>query len=149
MSTMQRRILDAVVDRLRASPAIIAKPSERIRIAHRTPITRENSPAIRVIPIDDDSAGGGKGECVERVLRFTVQIVGRDDGGVEAIDQLMVDVLARMKPTRTDAIPYPTGARLRPPGRVRFDEELADEDVAVVEVGFAASYSVDEWSLEG
>ena len=149
MSTMQRRILDAVVDRLRASPAIVTKPSDRIRIAHRTPITRENSPSIRVIPMDDAPAGGGKGECIERVLRFVVQLVGRDDGGVDAIDQLIVDVLARMKPTRTDAIPYPTGARLRPPGRVRFDEELADEDVAVVEVAFAASYSVDEWSLEG
>jgi hypothetical protein len=130
MSTVQRRILDAV------------------RIAHRTPITRENSPSIRVVPIEDDNSGSGKGECIARRLRFSVQIIGRDDGGVEALDQALIDVLARLKPTRADPIPYPTGVRLKPPGRIRFDEELADEDVAVAEITFEATYDVAEWSLE-
>lgn len=148
MATIQRRVLDAVVDRLRALPAIVPKPSDRIRIAHRSPITRENSPSVRVIPIEDDESGSGKGECVARRLRFAVQVIGRDDGGIESIDALLVDVLARLKPTRNDAIPYPSGVRLLPPGRVRFEDEMADADVALAEISFEATYNVAEWSLE-
>lgn len=148
MATVQQRVLAAVVDRLRVAPAIVAKPTERIRLAHRTPITRENSPSIRVVPIEDDYTGSGKGECLTRRLRFSVQVIGRDDGGLESLDQIVIDVLARLKPGRNDPIPYPSGVRLKPPGRIRFDEELADEDVAVAEITFEATYDVAEWSLD-
>lgn len=145
MATIQRQVLDAVVARLRASPAIIARPSDRIRIAHRTQVTREESPAIHVRPQTDTPTIGK--DCVERRLAFDVVVFGRDDGGVESIDALLVDVMARLKPGRGDAIPYPDGVRLAP-GAISFTEEDADEDVAFASLAFVATYSTAAWSLE-
>lgn len=146
MATVQRQILAAVVARLRATPALIAKSAERIRIAHRSPVTREESPAIHVVPQSDELVDDKS--CNRRRLRFTVAVLARDDGGIETIDELLVQVMARLKPGRGDAIPYPAGVVLKP-GVIRFDEEVADADIALAEFSFEATYSTADWSLEG
>ena len=145
MTTIQRQILDAVVARLRASPVIVTRPSERTRIAHRTQVTRAESPAIHVRPQTD--APVGTKDCVERRLAFEVAIFGRDDGGVDSIDELMVAVMARIKPARGDAIAYPSGTRIDP-GAITFTEEDADEDVAFASLAFVATYPAASWSLD-
>ncbi len=148
MATVQRSILDAVVGRLRESPALIARPTERIRVAHRTPVTREESPAIHVVPISDDEVGRGTGDCARRRVAFVVRIYGRDDGGVDSIDPILAAIVERINPAATSSFSYPTGAIVSPPGRITFSEEDADLDVAFAEIAFAASYPVAEWSLE-
>lgn len=145
MATVQRQILAAVVARLRAAPALVTKPAERVRISHRVAVTREQSPAIHVAATEDSLVEAK--DCNTRRLRLVVRLFGRDDDGIESIDELMAQAVARLKPSRGHAIPYPAGVTLRPP-TIRFDEEVADLDVAFAELVFEATYTAPDWSLE-
>ncbi len=144
MATIQRQILDAIVARLKASPRLLSKP-DRIRVSHRTPVTRDQAPAIYVVPIDDTP--DTPKDCTRRRLRLRVAVLARDDGGVDSIDELMIAVMARLRPAKMDPIPYPPGTVLRY-GAIRFDEEDADEDVALAEMEFEASYTAADWLLD-
>lgn len=144
MATTQRQILDAVVARLKATPLLLAK-ADRVRVAHRTPVTRDQAPAIHVIPLDDSPATGK--DCTTRTLRFRVAVLGRDDGGIDTIDAVLIGVMERLRPSRMDAIPYPSGVVMRY-GAIRFDEEDADEDVALAEMEFTATYTAADWLLD-
>lgn len=147
MATTQSAVLAAVLGRLRAAPALIEQRTDRIRIAHRTPVSREKTPAIHVVPLDVATKGKGGSDCVQRTLTFAVRIFGRSDGGIADIDALIGDVLARLKPAADDAIPYPTEVVVTEPRRVRFQEDDADEDVAFAELELSADYTSAEWSI--
>lgn len=145
--TTQREVLATVLARLQATPALVDNRTDRIRLAHRTPVSREKTPAIHVVPLEVESSGNRGGDCVRRRLTFAVRIFGRSDGGVADIDALIVDVLARLKPAAADAIPYPAEVVMREPRRVRFEEDDADEDVAFAELELSADYTSAEWSI--
>lgn len=145
MATKQREILDAVLARLRAAPAIVPNPTDRVRLSHRTPPDRPDVPCIYIVPASDGLRGASK-DCDQRELVFRVQVYGRSDGGVAAIDVLLEAVMARLRPARDHAIPYPATVRMIH-GGITFEEELADKDDAFAELTFTASYSVPEWTL--
>lgn len=145
--TTQREVLAAVLARLQATPALVDNRTDRIRLAHRTPVSREKTPAIHVVPLEVEPSGSRGGDCVRRRLTFAVRIFGRSDGGVADIDALIADVLARLRPAAADAIPYPAEVVMREPRRVRFEEDDADEDVAFAELELSADYTSAEWSI--
>ena len=144
---MQGAVLAAALARLRAAPALIEPRTDRIRIAHRTSVSREKTPAIHVVPLDVTTNGNVGSDCVRRTLTFAVRIFGRSDGGIADIDALIVDVLARLRPAADDGIPYPGGVIVQEPRRVRFQEDDADEDVAFSEFEVTADYTSAEWSI--
>ncbi|MCC6380453.1 MAG: hypothetical protein IT519_16680 [Burkholderiales bacterium] len=131
-----------MVARLRAAPLLVKSPSERVRIAHRTPVPRDECPAIRVVPIRNRRTSGK--DCDARALAVRVQLFTRDDDGTagESADDLLAAVLARLKPARGDAIPYPQGVALDVAEEVTLDDEIADIDVAFAEITVTASYTV-------
>ena len=146
MATSQRAVLDVVLARLRALPALVDNRTDRIRIAHRTPVTRAETPSIYIVPHSIEPRQGD-GDCVRRRLTFSVRVYGRDDGGVAAIDELLEQVLLRLQPAADDVLPYPTGIVVDEPTRVRFDEEDADEDGASADLEFAVTYTSPAWTL--
>lgn len=151
MGTVALGVLSAAVARLRARPLIVSNV-ESIRLDHRTPVERDDAPAVHVIAIADRPEAGSK--CYARTLDFRVVASVRDDAGSEALDELLRAVLERLDPRTTETASaialeaYPAGARLRMT-RIRFDQVVADGDVHEAAIELEADYvATDEWNLE-
>ncbi len=148
MATVQRRILTAVLARLRevTPPALplVPTPDKRVRLSHRTPPDVPESPSVYVV-VERDRLVKSR-DCDDRVLAFRVEVYGRSDAGVGSIDELLEAVLQRLKPVNGHAIPYPRGTNLDQVD-LTLDEEVADTDVAFGALAFNARYSVRTWSL--
>lgn len=127
------RIMDEVLFRMRAAPALVKGDIKR---AHRTPVTLANSDAIHIIDGNDAPL---KNKC-EREADFTVRIIARSDAGASAADPLKVAVYARL------AASWPTNITVVP-GRISVVTEIADQDVTAVDMEFTTSYPAGEWSL--
>lgn len=147
MATTQSAILAVVLERLRATPALVDNRTERIRLSHRTPVSREKTPAIHIVPLDCAAVDNRDSDCVRRRLTFAVRIFGRSDGGIADIDTLIEEALLRLRPAADDASPYAVGVIVREPARIRFEEDDADEDVAFAEFEVTADYASAEWSI--
>lgn len=144
MSSVAGDVLAVVVDRLRASPSI-GVDSASIRCDHRTPVDRDSAPAVHVIA-DEDVLVDGK--CGDRRFDFRVVVAVRSDAGTAELDDLLVAVMARLKPGAAGMTAYPSGVRLRSP-RIRYDQQDADADVHEAAISCSASYSTgDEWTIE-
>lgn len=143
MASVAAGVLAAVVARLRADPSI-GVAAESIRCDHRTPVDRDAAPAVHVIA-DEDALVDGK--CGRRRLDFRVVASVRSDAGTAELDDLLVEVMARLDPSTAGLDAYPSGVRIKAP-RIRFDQQDADADVHEAAISCSAEYETgDEWTL--
>lgn len=146
MQSLAYDVIEAVVARLRASPALIAgDQQDRIRHTHRTALPREQCPAIRVYESLNEPAT--RGGCSPRRITFTVAIVVRDDYAHAPADELAIAVLQRLSPSAPGMPVYPHEARIEAV-RIRYEDENADADVRTIEIGCTAQYDAgDDWAF--
>ena len=140
MSSIAELCLQEVLARLQAAPPIAAG---KVRRGHRTGPTRDMGTVVDVVdgqdtPMDDSDCSR------KREKEFAVVLNGRKDWGVSFLDDLMVDVNARLDPSVTA---YPGNAILKQ-GALIFDEEIADLDMCRVEMRFKLSYRTTGWPLD-
>ncbi len=146
--TIQLDVLDAILARLRADPPLLPGDLiEKIRRDHRTAVTVELAPRIHLAVVEDDVTKRS-GSCITRTVRFDIQIYVRNDLGTEVLDPIQSAVLSRLKPRATGFSPYPHNAMVVA-GRIRYDQEVADQDALRGVMSCTFAYETDEWSLEG
>lgn len=143
MSSVAADVLAVVVERLRASPSI-GVDSGSIRCDHRTPVDRDAAPAVHVIA-DEDALVDAK--CGRRRFDFRVVASVRSDAGTAELDDLLVEVMARIDPSTAGLDAYPSGVRIKAT-RIRYDQQEADSDVHEAAISCSAEHETgDEWSI--
>jgi hypothetical protein len=139
--TIYDATLAAVLARLQGSPDLIANGN--VRRAHPTDVTRDASPAVRVI---DGPDKGAEGNCVdEHDAEFTVRIIFRSDEESASASAWNVaqEVLSRLNPNATA---YTNSAQVRLP-TITPDREVADLDLYALDMVFPMKYRSAPWSL--
>lgn len=132
-----------IMDRLTAAPAF-GIPVERIKRAHRTAVTRANSPAVHVIE------GAARLREQKRCdwqweMTGTIAVFVRDDEGVSAADPFILEIVRRINPET--GTPYSNQVRLELVA-IEPDTEIADEDATRVNIEFAIKFGLARWTLD-
>jgi hypothetical protein len=141
--TIYDTTLAAVLARLQGSPDLIANAN--VRRAHPTDVTRDASPAVRVID-GPDKAMEGRNDCfAQHDAEFTVRIILRGDAESVSAEawNIAQDVLSRLSPLASS---YSDGAQLQQP-TITPDREVADQDLYALDMLFRLKYVSAAWSL--
>lgn len=126
------------LERLKASPALVPNKAS-IRRAKRTPVTRENAPAVHLI--DGPDRPRKANACGGRECELTISLFANDDDGLGTLDPRKIEVMRRM------AAAWPQGV-ICYPGDIVPEAESADREALRIDMTFRFEYgTAGEWSL--
>src|SRR6185369_9414490 len=121
------------------SPALC----DTIKRTHRTPVTREDAPAIHWVDGDDKPIGKENDCSRTRRKDFTVALFVRGDDASTEIDELIESINERLNPDT----PYGDGITLHQ-GAIQPETEIADTDATQVNMAYWFEYEAKPgWSL--
>lgn len=131
-----------VLDRMLAPPALVPI-AKNVRMDHRTALTRDNAPAVHVIP--GEMTLGTETECRQDwKLAVTLACFVREDAAEEAAAPLVAEVIRRLDPGSPR---YPWEARFRLV-RVRPASDIADGDALRTDVDCIFDFITAPWDLD-
>lgn len=146
MGTIANALLEQVVARLSAAPAIVdgeGNTVTRIRRDHLTVVPRDDAPAFHVVDGLEEKKSGGT--CARREQAFTVMVFVRSDSGFSAADPLKMEIYRRLNPITQQ---WADGIELEP-GNITPNAELADQDILRLDMEFVFRYTTGIWTLDG
>lgn len=136
-------ILLDVLDRMKADPPLVPL-AKNVRMDRRTILTRDNAPAVHVIP--GESIPGTETECRQDwKMTVTLGCFVRDDAAEEAAAPLVAEVLRRLDPRGSPT--YPWNARLKII-RVRPESDIADGDALRTDIECQFDFISAPWDLD-
>lgn len=118
-----------------------------VRRTHRTDVPREKSPAVYLFEGESKRVGGDRSACTwDWETRGRIEVINRSDVGTLMAEPMVLEVLARISPERSDIPVYSNNVRLELE-RVDAEAAVADVDAAKVSIEFVAKYKTARWSL--
>ncbi len=142
MSLPQDLLMD-VLERLQATPDLVPL-ARNVRIDRRTIVTRDNAPAVHIIP--GELTPGKETDCRQDwTMLVTVAAFVRDDETQAAVWPLVGEIVLRIAPLGSPS--YPHKARFRIV-RIRPEYDVADGDAQRTDVECQFDFSSAPWDLE-
>lgn len=131
----------AVLTRLSGSPSLIS--NDNVKRSHLILVDTADCPAVYVV--DGSHRVDVKNLCAERAGSFIVRIFTSGDTDAAKAEAWAIahEVLVRLNPANGT---YPAGVVVSE-GPMQFDQEVANEDLQLLEMQFGVRYSTDAWSL--